>query len=247
MIDDAEAHKASDWRNRYREIGYNLTKHTMHSSTTKTTSVSAVTERVKRLPTGHPQQVVGAQQIEPTHNPVWPPSLAIVKYPFWHSSQLQFSALHLKSSWCMANHDGCCRTPRRTYHRASHREFCDEPDLSSASFAPGIPLSLIANCPMPAVSDSERATTHRRAGAPPPTEPTSYRDSALVVFALLLAFRIVNALTLRTFFQPDEFFQSLEPAWQLAFGESSNAWITWVNAPLDHLDVHVVGCLSHPK
>jgi phosphatidylinositol glycan class B len=60
--------------------------------------------------------------------------------------------------------------------------------------------------------------------------PNSYRDSALVVFALLLAFRIVNALTLRTFFQPDEFFQSLEPAWQLAFGDTSNAWITWVNA-----------------
>jgi phosphatidylinositol glycan class B len=36
-------------------------------------------------------------------------------------------------------------------------------------------------------------------------------------------------LTLRTFFQPDEFFQSLEPAWQLAFGDTSNAWITWVN------------------
>ena len=83
---------------------------------------------------------------------------------------------------------------------------------------------------MPAASDSERATTARRTGAPPTTPPTSYRDSALGIFALLLAFRIVNALTLRTFFQPDEFFQSLEPAWQLAFGESSNAWITWVNA-----------------
>jgi phosphatidylinositol glycan class B len=65
---------------------------------------------------------------------------------------------------------------------------------------------------------------------PPPTlSPTSYRDSALAVFALLLAFRTVNALTLRTFFQPDEYFQSLEPAWQLAFGETSHAWITWVN------------------
>ncbi|KAF2004803.1 glycosyltransferase family 22 protein [Amniculicola lignicola CBS 123094] len=47
------------------------------------------------------------------------------------------------------------------------------------------------------------------------------------VFTLLLAFRIANALTLRTFFQPDEFFQSLEPAWELAFGLGSNAWITW--------------------
>ncbi|KAH7389497.1 Alg9-like mannosyltransferase family-domain-containing protein [Phaeosphaeria sp. MPI-PUGE-AT-0046c] len=67
----------------------------------------------------------------------------------------------------------------------------------------------------------------RPSGAPPTRPPNSYRDSALAIFALLLAFRIVNALTLRTFFQPDEFFQSLEPAWQLAFGGTSRAWITW--------------------
>jgi phosphatidylinositol glycan class B len=83
---------------------------------------------------------------------------------------------------------------------------------------------------MPSASDSQKATTTRRTGAAPQPPPNSYRDSALVIFALLLAFRIVNAVTLRTFFQPDEYFQSLEPAWQLAFGESSNAWITWVNA-----------------
>ncbi|KAF2018151.1 glycosyltransferase family 22 protein [Aaosphaeria arxii CBS 175.79] len=58
-------------------------------------------------------------------------------------------------------------------------------------------------------------------------DPHRYRDLALGIFALVLAFRIVNALTLRTFFQPDEFFQSLEPAWQLVFGRESNAWITW--------------------
>lgn len=56
----------------------------------------------------------------------------------------------------------------------------------------------------------------------------SYRDAAPGLPALLLAFRLVNAATLRTFFQPDEFFQSLEPAWQLAFGGASNACITWV-------------------
>ncbi|KAI9683158.1 MAG: glycosylphosphatidylinositol anchor biosynthesis [Trizodia sp. TS-e1964] len=47
------------------------------------------------------------------------------------------------------------------------------------------------------------------------------------IFALLVAFRLFNALTIKTFFQPDEYFQSLEPAWQLAFGEESGAWITW--------------------
>lgn len=48
------------------------------------------------------------------------------------------------------------------------------------------------------------------------------------VLASLFAFRVVNALVIRTFFQPDEYFQSLEPAWQIAFGEHSGAWITWV-------------------
>lgn len=45
---------------------------------------------------------------------------------------------------------------------------------------------------------------------------------------LLVILRFVNAITIRTFFQPDEYFQSLEPAWEMAFGASSGAWITWV-------------------
>lgn len=85
---------------------------------------------------------------------------------------------------------------------------------------------------MPSASDdSVHATNAAQPGAPPEAPSTSYRDSTLSVLALLLAFRIVNALTLRTFFQPDEYFQSLEPAWQLAFGGASNAWITWVTPP----------------
>jgi Alg9-like mannosyltransferase family len=52
--------------------------------------------------------------------------------------------------------------------------------------------------------------------------------SPLDVLLFLVAFRILNALTLRTFFQPDEYFQSLEPAWRIAFGKDSGAWITWV-------------------
>ena len=50
----------------------------------------------------------------------------------------------------------------------------------------------------------------------------------LFVFSALLAFRIVNVLTIKTFFQPDEYFQALEPAWKIAFGADSGAWITWV-------------------
>ncbi|PYI03713.1 GPI mannosyltransferase 3 [Aspergillus sclerotiicarbonarius CBS 121057] len=51
--------------------------------------------------------------------------------------------------------------------------------------------------------------------------------SVLRVFLVLVAFRLLNALTVRTFFQPDEFFQSLEPAWQAAFGDNHAPWITW--------------------
>ncbi|PVI07811.1 glycosyltransferase family 22 protein [Periconia macrospinosa] len=43
----------------------------------------------------------------------------------------------------------------------------------------------------------------------------------------IFAFRLANALVLRTFFQPDEYFQSLEVATDLAFGPQSNAYITW--------------------
>ncbi len=52
---------------------------------------------------------------------------------------------------------------------------------------------------------------------------------------MLLVFRCINALVIRTFFQPDEYFQSLEPAWQMAFGPQSGAWITWVSTVTFHL------------
>lgn len=48
------------------------------------------------------------------------------------------------------------------------------------------------------------------------------------ILLFLIAFRILTALSIRTFFQPDEYFQSLEPAWEIAFGSNSGAWITWV-------------------
>jgi hypothetical protein len=48
------------------------------------------------------------------------------------------------------------------------------------------------------------------------------------ILLFLIAFRVLNALSIRTFFQPDEYFQSLEPAWHMVFGKDSGAWITWV-------------------
>ena len=61
------------------------------------------------------------------------------------------------------------------------------------------------------------------------TERVETGSNSQNILLFLLAFRIINALTIKTFFQPDEFFQSLEPAWELAFGAESGAWITWVN------------------
>ncbi|UZP41403.1 hypothetical protein NXS19_009219 [Fusarium pseudograminearum] len=43
----------------------------------------------------------------------------------------------------------------------------------------------------------------------------------------IIVIRLINVWWIATFFQPDEFFQSLEPAWNLAFGSQSGAWLTW--------------------
>ncbi|KHO00742.1 GPI mannosyltransferase [Metarhizium album ARSEF 1941] len=47
----------------------------------------------------------------------------------------------------------------------------------------------------------------------------------------VISIRLINAWWIATFFQPDEYFQSLEPAWRLAFGPNSGAWLTWVSHP----------------
>ncbi|KAI0996684.1 hypothetical protein K3495_g11498 [Podosphaera aphanis] len=61
--------------------------------------------------------------------------------------------------------------------------------------------------------------------------PLVIKQSAKDIWTLLLMFRVLNAFLVRTFFQPDEYFQSLEPAWQMAFGTESGAWITWAGSP----------------
>ncbi|CAK7273605.1 glycosylphosphatidylinositol anchor biosynthesis [Sporothrix epigloea] len=47
------------------------------------------------------------------------------------------------------------------------------------------------------------------------------------VLTAVLALRWSASFAVRTFFQPDEYFQALEPAWQLAHGPASGAWLTW--------------------
>ncbi|KAJ3472617.1 hypothetical protein NLG97_g10844 [Lecanicillium saksenae] len=58
----------------------------------------------------------------------------------------------------------------------------------------------------------------------PPSSPVR---KSRISFADVLLVRLVNALSIATFFQPDEYFQSLEPAWNLAFGSDSGSWLTW--------------------
>ena len=53
-------------------------------------------------------------------------------------------------------------------------------------------------------------------------------QQAREVLTVIFAIRFANSLCVRTFFQPDEYFQVLEPAWQLVYGEGSGAWLTWV-------------------
>ena len=64
-------------------------------------------------------------------------------------------------------------------------------------------------------------------------QPSVHRDvrkqQKKDIWLLVVCLRLLAALTLSTFFQPDEYFQSLEPAWSLTFGSSSGAWITWVS------------------
>lgn len=48
--------------------------------------------------------------------------------------------------------------------------------------------------------------------------------STVSIFWGVLAIRLINSFTIQTFFQPDEFFQSLEPAHKLVFGYG---YITW--------------------
>ena len=83
-------------------------------------------------------------------------------------------------------------------------------------------------------ASKEMALKEKGGPAPPKDEdanPLVQRQAANDTWLMLLVFRFINVLCVATFFQPDEYFQSLEPAWQMAFGPQSGAWITWVSLP----------------
>lgn len=105
-------------------------------------------------------------------------------------------------------------------------EACRRPQAMSASNASISPKTESG-------SDSGSATSHNkyRVQRPPRRVRGRNHDSTTSrdILLFLIAFRILNALSIKTFFQPDEFFQSLEPAWEWTFGADSGAWITWAS------------------
>ncbi|KAL4928974.1 putative glycosylphosphatidylinositol-alpha 1,2 mannosyltransferase [Aspergillus undulatus] len=79
----------------------------------------------------------------------------------------------------------------------------------------------------PALAQSPSPSQSSPPSRPRPLSAKAPVDVSSNILLFLIGFRLLNALTIRTLFQPDEFFQSLEPAWKLAFGEDQGAWITW--------------------
>jgi phosphatidylinositol glycan class B len=59
--------------------------------------------------------------------------------------------------------------------------------------------------------------------APTPDDAQTFLLDRRIILALL-CIRIFNALTICTFFQPDEYYQSLEPAWKLVYGYGETTW-----------------------
>ncbi|KAL0013410.1 hypothetical protein SO802_000479 [Lithocarpus litseifolius] len=74
---------------------------------------------------------------------------------------------------------------------------------------------------------------HKNPAIPPPNQHTTQKpklsksfifSSTKRVFALCLAFRVVNALLVQTYFNPDEHWQALEVAHHIAFGYGHLTW-----------------------
>ncbi|KAI1085812.1 glycosyltransferase family 22 protein [Whalleya microplaca] len=80
----------------------------------------------------------------------------------------------------------------------------------------------------PKKSSNDKALSAKgKGGAAQNPLSSSIRAQTQEALAVIFAVRLINALCVRTFFQPDEYFQALEPAWNMLFGENSGAWLTW--------------------
>ena len=123
------------------------------------------------------------------------------------------------------------RRRRSPLERSSSRS-SSSASLSASSYASGASTTSPPSRLRPPPPSTSTSTS-----SSPPSRARTTTVSTSHVFLFLVAFRLLNALSLRTFFQPDEFFQSLEPAWQTAFGETHGAWITWVS--------RIIGASTH--
>jgi Alg9-like mannosyltransferase family len=57
----------------------------------------------------------------------------------------------------------------------------------------------------------------------PPDDAQTLLFNKRIILALI-CIRVFNVLTITTFFQPDEYYQSLEPAWKLVYGYGETTW-----------------------
>lgn len=80
----------------------------------------------------------------------------------------------------------------------------------------------------PDVSRKPGAGRHRNPKGDAASTAVAAAGQTQETLAVIFAWRLINALCVRTFFQPDEYFQALEPAWQLVYGNGSGSWLTWV-------------------
>ena len=121
--------------------------------------------------------------------------------------------------------DVCFRTLKRVHKQRV-------PTLSSTSCSSRACMSTSDHPPESELADKSPQDETR--AVPRNQKKELQRDVAIArrsdTWTLLTIIRIINAVTICTFFQPDEYYQALEPAWALAFGDSSGAWITWVCA-----------------
>lgn len=94
-----------------------------------------------------------------------------------------------------------------------------------ASFSSTPELQQLLRAPEPKI---HLAPPRPESAEPHEVNPEVLRQRRQDLWWFLVGWRVLNALTVATFFQPDEYYQALEPAWQLAFGKGSGVWMTWV-------------------
>lgn len=108
------------------------------------------------------------------------------------------------------------------------RKFSPLSNLRFSSFFPYNSISSVEYAkmshPAPLSPRKSRAPPLKikRRATPPDDAKILLLDRRIIL--ALLCIRVVNALTICTFFQPDEYYQSLEPAWKLVYGYGETTW-----------------------